>query len=183
AVFPRFLVAGEAGVDTMDGGLGDDLYRVDNANDVLSDAGGIDTVVVFDRDWTLGAGFENLTIRNDFSEVPFTGIGNELDNLMSVTFAGARFEGRGGNDTLMGNGRGNTLLGEDGNDSLAGFGRDDRLDGGAGDDTLVGGEDLDTLTGGAGADSFILDVRPAEFQVHAHSISEFTFGSDTLPAA
>src|SRR5581483_2040491 len=55
-------------VDTMDGGLGNDLFIVDNAADVLTDAGGIDTVDARDIDWTLAAGFENLNIRNDVSE-------------------------------------------------------------------------------------------------------------------
>src|SRR3954467_7806156 len=59
---------GSLTVDTMDGGLGNDVYFVDNVGDVLTDAGGVDTVNAIDIDWTLGAGFENLNINNGFGE-------------------------------------------------------------------------------------------------------------------
>src|SRR3954453_15409849 len=51
---------GGAGIDTLNGGLGNDTYIV-TAGDVLSDSGGIDTVVS-DVAWTLATGFENLTM-------------------------------------------------------------------------------------------------------------------------
>jgi Ca2+-binding RTX toxin-like protein len=47
-------------VETLDGGLGNDVFMVDNSGDVLLDAGGIDQVQVRVGGWTLGAGFENL---------------------------------------------------------------------------------------------------------------------------
>jgi Ca2+-binding RTX toxin-like protein len=144
---------GEAAVDTMNGGLGDDRYLVDNPNDVLSDAGGIDTVVAFDMDWTLGAGFENLTIANDFGEFGQTGIGNDLDNVMSVTFADSRLEGLGGNDTL----RGTALFN----------GGEHGLNGGAGNDVLTGG--------GGGNSLFIFDQAPGT--ANADVISDFNSGS------
>src|SRR3954465_4632200 len=50
---------GGAGIDTMNGGLGNDTYIV-TAGDVLSDPGGIDTVLS-DINWFLDPGFENLT--------------------------------------------------------------------------------------------------------------------------
>jgi Ca2+-binding RTX toxin-like protein len=146
-------------VETMDGGLGDDVYVVDNASDVLTDAGGIDTVKAWNMHWTLGAGFENLIIHNDEAESGFTGIGNELDNQISATYAGSRLEGRDGDDTLIGaNGQGvsNELLGGAGNDSL--------VSGGLGGDRLDGGTGVDTLTG-AGSDpgegeDFVFSAAP-----------------------
>ena len=129
----------EIETDTLDGGSGDDLYIVDNAGDTLLDSGGIDTVRVMDMDWTLGAGFENLVVQNDISESGFTGIGNELDNVIRTTYTGGRLEGLGGNDTLSGGGVGSVrLFGGEGNDSLTGAGDDggSRLDGGAGNDTM-----------------------------------------------
>src|SRR5712671_6231917 len=121
---------GSLNASTMDGGLGNDAYFVDNTRDVLTDAGGIDTVNARDINWTLGSGFENLVIDNQVSEGGRTGIGNELDNRMTVLWGG-RLEGRGGNDTLLGTDRSETLLGGDGNDSLDGGGggfRSDVLD-------------------------------------------------------
>ena len=158
---------GGSAPDTMDGGLGNDLYYVDHSDDVLSDAGGTDSVYVFDRDWTLGAGFENLHINNDYSEGPATGIGNELDNVMSLGWAGGRLEGRGGDDTLTSGTRESTLLGGDGNDVLSANGYD-TIDGGAGDDTLSGGY---VTTGGAGND---------RFSMGSGSITDFASGSDRL---
>jgi Ca2+-binding RTX toxin-like protein len=119
---------GELEVDTMNGGLGDDLYRVDNPGDVLLDTGGTDTVhVLDDLDWTLSAGFENLFLFNDTTQV---GIGNELHNFMRVLASG-RLEGRDGNDTLIG------ANNEFGGDTLDGGTGIDSLDGGLGDDTYV----------------------------------------------
>jgi trimeric autotransporter adhesin len=119
----------DPGVDTLDGGLGDDLFRVDNAADVLSDTGGIDTVEVHNIGWTLRAGYENLHLNNDEAEFRVIGIGNTLDNVMSGSFQ-VQLEGLDGNDTLQGS---------------------------AWSDTLNGGADRDTLTGGSGADTFVFD--------------------------
>src|SRR5204862_4314148 len=101
-------------VDTMDGGLGNDTYYVDNPNDVLIDSGGVDTVISQNVRWTLGAGFENLTVRVD--DEGGAGTGNELDNVIDGTHAfKARLEGMGGNDRIISEGK-STLLGDDGND-------------------------------------------------------------------
>ena len=148
------FVPGDTGVDTLDGGLGDDFYQVVNDRDVLIDAGGIDTVVAIDLDWTLGAGFENLTLANGVGEFGQTGIGNELDNVMSVGFADSRLEGRGGNDTLIG--------------GLIFNGGARGLDGGAGNDVLTGrGESL-----------FIFDQAPGT--ANADVITDFQSGDSTL---
>jgi Ca2+-binding RTX toxin-like protein len=154
--------------DSLEGGLGDDLLRVDHSADVISDAGGVDTVEAVDLGWTLAAGLENLHINNDRSEAGFTGIGNELDNDMSLAWGGGRLEGRGGSDTLAGGVKSSTLLGGDGDDRLIG-GPSHTLDGGAGDDTLVGGGS--SATGGAGADHFVPEFI---------SITDFASGVDKI---
>ena len=162
----------ETVAETMDGGLGDDLYIVDHADDVLADSGGIDRVYVLDMSWTLGAGFENLTIGNDRSEGGGTGIGNELNNTMNITYGAGRLEGRGGDDTLTSFPAwgGSQLFGGEGNDSLMG---DGMLDGGTGNDTLEGG--YGTWTGGAGADHFII-----RSQWSNPEILDFAPGTDRL---
>jgi Ca2+-binding RTX toxin-like protein len=106
----------ESGVgagDTIDGGLGNDIYYV-QANDVISDPGGIDTVRTNQLDYTLGAGFENLEFVSlsgffDGEGVHIRYFGNALDNRIVSAGAGP------------------------------GFGSSDTLDGGAGNDTLIGG--------------------------------------------
>jgi Ca2+-binding RTX toxin-like protein len=56
------------------------------------------------------------------------------------------------NDTLIGDGGGNSLLGDLGNDHLAGGGGQDMLQGGDGNDALMGGGGADDLYGGDGID-------------------------------
>src|SRR6185295_15194488 len=155
--------------DTMNGGLGDDVYSVMRSNDVLLDAGGIDTVEVSDMDWSLAAGFENLFISNAFSESGFTGIGNDLDNLM---VNGNQLEGLGGNDTLLGSAMADRLMGGDGNDSLSGAGS---ASGGL--DTLDGGTGNDTLAGGSGA-VMVFAVAPGA--ANADLITAFGSGLDAI---
>jgi len=60
----RDLLQGFGGADTMNGGFGNDTYIV-GAGDVLTDTGGVDTVVT-DVDWTLGADFENVQMLAQF---------------------------------------------------------------------------------------------------------------------
>ena len=167
--------------DTLNGGLGDDVFWVDNAGDALTDSGGTDTVRVKDLHWTLAAGYENLVIHNDTAEHGFTGIGNELDNHIAATYAGSRLEGRGGDDTLIGgNNSGNSsahVLGGEGNDSIRGTGDfGDTLDGGAGNDTISAAGDVlliySVAPGAANADiivDFAGDTLQLDGTVHANS--------------
>ncbi|WP_419898783.1 hypothetical protein [Roseomonas sp. USHLN139] len=119
---------GSIGADRMAGGAGNDTYIVDNDGDwVVEQAGeGIDTVFA-SLSYVLGANVERLTLTGS----AWSGIGNEMANL------------------LTGNDRDNLLWGGAGNDTLLG---------GGGGDMLHGGSGRDTLTGGAGADSFVFDT-------------------------
>ena len=175
------------GVDTMEGGFGDDTYYVytflpeGEGEDVLpADPGGIDTVITIDSNWTLGEGFENLrTISDDPPENSSLATflaGNDLDNLIDGSqMAEGVVEGRGGNDTLFGSGRGYSTYidGGPGDDLLYGGILGDTLSGGDGNDTLSGSYNVDTMIGGAGADHFILDPGWSR-------ITDFTTGVDTL---
>ena len=179
----------DANVDTLDGGLGDDRYYVDNHADVLSDAGGVDTVVVFNMRWTLAPGFEHLVLVNENGFQQEYGIGNNLDNHMSGG-AGVNLEGRGGNDTLVGGGP--SLRGEEGNDLITAensgtflFGGEghDTLNGGAGTTTMDGGTGNDVLTGGdatetLGGDVFWFSETPGA--ANADLITDFKPGINTI---
>ena len=160
--------------DTLDGGLGDDVYDVYTRNlpddgsstAVIVDAGGVDTVLA--TVWTLGPGLENLTLLDRPSVRAYIGVGNELDNVMrTASRPGSSnphdLSGMAGNDTLIGN------IGSDG------------LNGGVGDDWLEGGIDSggesDRLIGGSGRDSFVFREAAATVR---DRVADFTSGQVSL---
>lgn len=119
---------GQGGIDRLSGGLGNDIYTVDNLGDVVTEYAGEGTDTVQSNiSWRLGANVENLTLTGS---ARLTGLGNDLDNVLT------------GNDGL------NYLKGQAGNDTLIGGDENDRLQGGTGADSMVGG---------AGNDVFYVD--------------------------
>ena len=88
---------GGDGTDTINGGDGDDRYVV-TSGDVLADSSGVDTVVT-GVSWTLGAGFENLTLSGTAAA---SATGNSAANVLSGNSAGNVLTGGAGNDTLTG---------------------------------------------------------------------------------
>lgn len=117
---------GGRGNDLMTGGTGNDSYVIDSAGDRIVEVagGGVDEARIDGLStFTLGAEVENLT--NLVALPVFTGIGNELGNVIS---------GAAGVDRLFGLGGADRLVGGDGNDTL---------EGGAGADQLVGGNGID----------------------------------------
>ena len=165
-------------VDTLAGGFGNDVLMVDNAADVVVDAGGVDTIIAHNVSWRLGASFENLVVHND-NDGPIQGFGNALDNVLGRLHEGwfLQLDGLGGNDTLYGSSQNDTLLGGDGNDWIESAGDVDIMDGGAGNDTLESSQfDDDDMWGGTGADHFAVST-PGEF---ANRVHDFETGIDKL---
>jgi Ca2+-binding RTX toxin-like protein len=148
------LLDGGTGADNMFGGSGDDVYRVDNIGDVVSeesagpgfDDGGSDSVES-SITYSLRAFLEKLTLTGIAA---INGIGNSLAN------------------TIRGNDTANVLSGMLGADDLRGNG---------GDDTLVGGAGKDTLAGGTGADTFVLGGADA---TSTDKIVDFDVGVDRI---
>jgi trimeric autotransporter adhesin len=176
---------GGAGTDTLIGGLGNDTYLVNSTADKLVEtnpttvvgSGGTDTVVASVSYILAKTGLvENLTLNYGNATTSYTGMGNDLSNVMTGGKSEDRLYGGVGNDTLFGHGGNDTLRGGAGNDSLdGGVGNDyllggvgiDILRGGDGDDTLSGGSGdattaatgADTLYGGAGADTYLVNEK------------------------
>jgi Ca2+-binding RTX toxin-like protein len=168
------------GVDTLNGGNGDDTYVINlgDGNDVIQEQGGNDRLVVGPGTLTGLNAFEGassdllvqfngqqVTVTDHFAT---TGEVVETINLDGATFAGYAFDGdyalstddngdrtaaAGVNTLIAGTTGGNDLIGDTGDDLLFGHDGNDNLDGGAGDDLLVGGAGTDSLVGGIGADT------------------------------
>jgi serralysin len=128
---PPPQLQGSEGTDTLEGGLGNDEYGVDNRSDlVVEKAGeGHDTIYTSLTSYTLGSHLEDLVFRNGDPTNPdadadptvsVTGVGNELDNVIIGGIGSDYLIGGAGNDTLVGNFRRSTAP--------------DRLEGGTGDD-------------------------------------------------
>jgi trimeric autotransporter adhesin len=127
-------LTGNSATNTLAGGLGNDIYRIDASDTVVEISNeGIDTVEAA-FSYSLGENLENLTLTGTLA---VNGTGNELDNVLS------------------GNSAANTLIGGAGNDRLVGGAGADLLQGGMGNDTYVidssdtiieqNGEGIDTV--------------------------------------
>lgn len=119
------ILDGGEGIDTMVGGAGDDIYYVDNANDVVTEASGGGTDLVY-------------------ASVTYSVQSTNVENVTLLGSMNSSLTGNGLNNILTGNGGNNKLVGGGGNDTLVGNNGDDILDGGVGNDTLDGGDGIDT---------------------------------------
>lgn len=159
------ILDGRAGADTMRGGSGDDLYFVDDINDVVIELanGGTDTVKTTVANYSRPINVEFLDYIGSGN---FNGSGDNTDNNMNGGGGNDTIGGGGGNDTIGGGGGSDTIGGGsgsdtigggDGSDDLGGGSGDDALDGGSGDDILDGGLGIDQLIGGLGNDTYLVD--------------------------
>ncbi|KII33607.1 beta strand repeat-containing protein, partial [Pseudomonas fluorescens] len=121
------ILSGGLGADRMIGEGGDDIFIVDNVNDLVFEFqnGGHDLIRT-SVDYNLSDYVEDGTL---LGSADLTMWGNNLDNI---------------------------LTGNAGNNVLGGNGGTDKLFGGEGNDTLYGGWGHSTLTGGTGADTFAI---------------------------
>ena len=113
------ILIGGTGNDTMVGGLGDDIYRIDSALDVTTEAA--------------NAGTDTIEIEASYNPGTYTILTNFENVLVKGNF----------NVNVTGNAANNRITGNDGNNVLSGGGGNDQFIGGAGNDTLIGGGGTD----------------------------------------
>lgn len=103
-------------IDTLIGGLGNDIYFVDQAEDQVVEApgGGTDTVYA-SASYQLGAG-EEIEYLRAFAAIGLELTGNEFDNEIIGGVGNDTLEGEGGNDTLKGGAGPDTMIGGSGDD-------------------------------------------------------------------
>ena len=128
--------------------LGNDIYIVDNAGDVVEISAVVDDgvdIVHASVTYTVPFGIQNLSLTG---AVAIDGTGNEDNNVITGNSVNNVLSGLDGNDQLNG-GRGN--------DTLDGGSGNDELYGNCGNDLMRGGAGADTLTGGPGNDRYDYD--------------------------
>ncbi|VIO75411.1 Poly(beta-D-mannuronate) C5 epimerase 2 [Bradyrhizobium ivorense] len=172
------LYDGGGAPDALQGGRGDDTYIVDAGDTLIEFANeGHDKVVTTLSSFTLGANIEDLKSSNSSPGGSFTGIGNELDNIMEGSIGFDRLSGLGGDNVLNGAGgldaadysaapaavtvnlaTGHGLNGYGGTDTyisieiINGSNNDDTIIGDDATNFLFGRDGADTLVGGGGED-------------------------------
>ena len=133
-------ITGGGGNDVISGGTGDDIYVFDTdlalGSDILSDAGGIDTLdfsATATKAIVLNLGLPapqvvnvnlTLTIANIVAEIV---LGGALGDILTSSFSNSVLIGSRGDDTLIGGSGRNVLIGGLGADTLTGAGGDDLL--------------------------------------------------------
>ena len=119
------LIDGGAGADTMAGAAGDDTYYVDNTGDIVTEAAGQGSDLVYSSiTYTLGNNVEKLSLTGTAA---INATGNALDNVLAGNSGNNSLTGGAGNDTLTGGVGADLLAGGSGNDTYS-FGRNDGSD-------------------------------------------------------
>ena len=102
------VIDGLGGADTMTGGLGNDVYVVDNIGDIVIEAfnAGIDTVQA-NISYLLTANVENLTLTGTAN---INGTGNVLNNSLTGNSGSNILDGGTGADTMSGGAGNDTYM-------------------------------------------------------------------------
>ena len=163
---------GGVGADRMEGGLGNDTYYVDNASDVIVEAAGGGTDLVYSTvTHTLAAEVEDLNLQGTAS---INATGNALNNIIYTNAGNNIIDGGAGTDTVTylnsaaavtvnlsntaaqatGGSGSDTLLNVE---NLTGSNYNDTLIGNTANNTLNGGVGADRMEGGLGNDTYYVD--------------------------
>jgi Ca2+-binding RTX toxin-like protein len=121
---PNILSSGGGGgVDTMVGGLGDDVYRVFATGDVIEDTGGFDTVFASGTSYFLysTAAVEYLSASEQAGTTPIYLVGNGASQVIAGNWGDNILNGRGGDGVALPD----TLIGLYGNDTYGVFSQGD----------------------------------------------------------
>ena len=154
------IIGGGAAGDIVDGGSGWDDIRPLGGNDKVVGGNGYD-LVYFQASNGVHADLGRGVAR-----------GQGRDRLSSIE----QMWGAGGDDVLVGNGRGNWLAGLGGHDVVKGEGHADHLFGGSGPDLLRGGGGNDVLDGQPGTDTCYQDAGDGKFKSCEKKPEETTSG-------
>ncbi|WP_146348173.1 sulfatase-like hydrolase/transferase [Phaeobacter marinintestinus] len=145
------FVLSEAG-DSASGGLGNDLYFVNNSDVVITENAGEGTDTVFTSvSYAMSDNIEDVHVK-DYVAGPLTIWGNGLNNYIKLDGHDQVAYGGDGDDIIHSTSIRTTIYGENGNDNIHGGYNTDTLSGGDGDDSIFSGGGADVMTGDAGND-------------------------------
>jgi len=153
---------GSDGNDTVNGGVGVDLYDAHlasnavqvNLDTIVHDETAIDSnAVAVAANTATGDNVAGALLKDTITNFENASGGDGADVVYGSALANA-LSGGSADDLLFGYAGNDVLDGGFNNDMLFGGAGNDKLDGGDGDDLLVGGAGKDQLTGGEGADIF-----------------------------
>lgn len=116
------------GADHMEGGAGDDTYRIDHIHDTIVE--------------NPDGGRDRVNTKISFFASDF---GNEIEVVRLIGSGDLVAKGNAADNVLRGNRGDNALYGKAGDDFLAGYAGSDVLSGGAGQDRLIGGTGADVF--------------------------------------
>lgn len=190
------LDGGSGGLDTLAGGLGDDIYVWDGQDILVENANeGVD-LVKSSYSYTLADNFENVTLTGSASTYA---IGTAANNVLLGNNGDNALIGLGGADTLDGGGGNDTVsysasaAGVNVNLALNSFSGGDaqgdnlisieNITGSAFDDVIEGNAGTNVLTGGAGIDTVSYQNAAAAVNVNLgvyYSQSTGGAGTDTV---
>ena len=119
----NILSTGGGAPDTMNGGLGDDIYRVFSTGDVINDTGGFDTVYASGTSYFLysTASVEYLSTSEQAGTQGFFMVGNGASQVIVGNYGDNTLNGRGGDGVALPD----TLIGLYGNDTYGVFSQGD----------------------------------------------------------
>ncbi|HYJ82069.1 MAG TPA: calcium-binding protein, partial [Allosphingosinicella sp.] len=193
----KFVVYGGKGVDTLTGGLGNDIFFFAEERFATGD-----TV-------NGGAGYDGMFLRGnytiDFNAPGYTGLFTNIENLTLTSATDERYARGGGTEfdynltlsnAIVKPGETLTVSGTllmasetmilDASQEADGFLRifggkaDDILKGGANADLIHGNLGADGLTGNGGADTFLYNATAESTAVSADMILDFAAGTDKI---
>jgi Ca2+-binding RTX toxin-like protein len=151
-------------VNVLQGGNGDDAYRIDflqSRSDTITDTAGVDSLDFSNWGW-LGAQGEHSGVNINLGlTTP-----QQQSEDVSVQLTTATIEnviGTSDNDVLTGTSQANRIEGRGGDDTLHGGLGNDLLEGGIGDDSLYVSDGDDQVVGGFGDDVyFVSNATPVD---------------------
>jgi arylsulfatase A-like enzyme len=168
------------GDQTLQGGLGDDVYFVTDQGTVIEEAGGgFDTVIFATTTFVVPENIE--FVANSYyvnNNALLTVTGNAQNNFIKATSTRALIHAGAGDDTIETAGARDQLFGEGGNDAISAGGGKDSLYGGEGDDILEGEAGADHIDGGPGIDTIAFSL--SKVPVHVSLADNLGYRGDAL---